>query len=1035
MLRLWILGRMGAELDGVPVAMPTSERARALIGWLALHPGQHDRGEVAPRLWPDAAPDRARANLRTAVWAVHQAWGAAATYLEANRSSLGFVDDTWVDVRDASPAEEREELLPGFDDDWVTAAREQDRSVAVGQLAARAETAEHEGDVATAVRLSQQVCRQAPYDEGAHRALLRRLLLAGDRATAIVASREFSERLRSELGVRPSPPTRAVHAEARAGGQGAAPTRLFGRAPEIAALAGAWKAAARGAGQVVVISGEAGIGKSSLVGELVRRVEATGGRTSVAIGVDVAGQTPFAAWLELCHGLVATSAPVPAAATWPLELNRLSGDLGARLGHPGPPPTVTAPELERLRVFESVLRLVEWSCADRPTMVVLDDAHRADRASLRLTGHVGRRLARLPLLLVLTLRDGVQSQELNAMLADLAGRGVPVTQVPLAPMDPGAVAALATSLHRLDDEALDRVVASAEGNPLLAVESTRAVAAGDEGPPANLRIAVRASSGRITPSATELVNALAVAGRPLTPTELERLDIVDIDEAEDAAASEGLLVRRAGRLGFRHDLLREAVYADLRNPSRLHDRLASVVDPDQHADVAHHLETAGRQQEAARAWAAAASDARTVGALDAATDFLTRATALAPEDGQLWLELEEVCAWASRLTEMEEAWERALALLPETELAAAWSRRGRQFRSVLCHPEAARRAYVTAQGFLADDADPRVLTECLLGLAWGDAVAGEGKRFERLLSEAEALLPGTPDALTGSDIVEIRMQGLIRRGRLAEAVEVARSAAPQAVSARLPDRAYAILTHAACALTSLGDHEGALALADQSVAATSGVPSIQLGCLAARAHILARLGRHEDAAETVGRLQPLAERLGSPSLVATAAHDAGLVALAAGRYAEAAELLADALDRRAPISRPTAGLRLAEALALAGDPARAALALRQAVLEPVGRADQPWSLVPRIAFVQALIASAEGDATEAVRRLDESTEAWHRVLGASDMDADSATADGYLANLVDLGRPPVIGLVEPVRELARIDEARRTLLSPTVPRG
>ena len=101
----------------------------------------------------------------------------------------------------------------------------------------------------------------------------------------------------------------------------------------------------------------------------------------------------------------------------------------------------------------------------------------------------------------------------------------------------------------------------------------------------------------------------------------------------------------------------------------------------------------------------------------------------------------------------------------------------------------------------------------------------------------------------------------------------------------------------------------------------------------------------------------------------------------------------------------------------------------------MGRADQPWSLVPRIAFVQALIASAEGDATEAVRRLDESTEAWHRVLGASDMDADSATADGYLANLVDLGRPPVIGLVEPVRELARIDEARRTLLSPTVPRG
>ena len=103
--------------------------------------------------------------------------------------------------------------------------------------------------------------------------------------------------------------------------------------------------------------------------------------------------------------VAATVVPPPRAAGWPVELNRLSPDLGAPLGHPDLPPAVTTPELERLRVFESVLRLVEWSCTDRPAMIAVDDAHRADRASLRLTAHVGRRLTHLPLLLVVTRRD------------------------------------------------------------------------------------------------------------------------------------------------------------------------------------------------------------------------------------------------------------------------------------------------------------------------------------------------------------------------------------------------------------------------------------------------------------------------------------------------------------------------------------------------------------------------------------------------------------------------------------------------------
>src|SRR5204862_5372051 len=125
-------------------------------------------------------------------------------------------------------------------------------------------------------------------------------------------------------------------------------------------------------------------------------------------GMEVAGEPPLAAGLDLAGTLAGGVRQVPAAATWPAELNRLSPGLGARLGHPQQPPPATAPELERLRVFEALLRLVEWSCTERPTLLAIDDAHRADRASLRLAAYVGRRLQSLPCLLVIVRREGVR---------------------------------------------------------------------------------------------------------------------------------------------------------------------------------------------------------------------------------------------------------------------------------------------------------------------------------------------------------------------------------------------------------------------------------------------------------------------------------------------------------------------------------------------------------------------------------------------------------------------------------------------------
>jgi hypothetical protein len=165
----------------------------------------------------------------------------------------------------------------------------------------------------------------------------------------------------------------------------------------------------------------------------------------------------------------------------------------------------------------------------------------------------------------------------------------------------------------------------------------------------------------VPPPGRALAGLLSVAGRPLTRSELDGLGLAGLPAAEEAGLESGLLARSGGRLGFRHGLLREAVYADLADATSLHDRVATALDPGDRAEIARHLTLAGRSAEAAGHWAAAAGYARSVGALTEAAEFLSRATECAPGDGRLWLELQEVWAWLGRRDPMEQAWEQTLA--------------------------------------------------------------------------------------------------------------------------------------------------------------------------------------------------------------------------------------------------------------------------------------------------------------------------------------------------------------------------------------
>lgn len=150
---------------------------------------------VAEQLWPEAALDSARANLRTAVWAARQALADRAD-LTASRTTLSLTGVTR-DIDEPPTAEHGPaELLPDLHDDWVQQARDELADRWSRDLRGAALAAQADGDLDAAVAFARRLTTLRPLDEAAHRLLLDR----GDRADAVQAANDFAQRLSEALG-------------------------------------------------------------------------------------------------------------------------------------------------------------------------------------------------------------------------------------------------------------------------------------------------------------------------------------------------------------------------------------------------------------------------------------------------------------------------------------------------------------------------------------------------------------------------------------------------------------------------------------------------------------------------------------------------------------------------------------------------------------------------------------------------------------------------------------------------------------------
>jgi DNA-binding SARP family transcriptional activator len=688
-----LLGPPRFDLDGRPLEL-SAGKARALFCYLLATRQVHSRDRLAGFFWPDVAERNALASLRTALYDIRRALGEAGDYLYVERTRVGFRTELpyrldLAAVEAVSPADEAVGLavlqaaveaytgpflegmsLPdAYDfDDWVFLERERLGHLHLTALVALAGRFAAERHWAGAVDAARRVLAVDPLREDVHRQLMRYLAHAGQRPAALAQYRACVALLERELGIPPLPATTRLHEQilagealdeeagglppvVRAAAARALPpavaeprTALVGRGKELSELQGAWQRAAGGRGGLLLLVGEAGIGKSRLVAELAETARAGGARCLSGRCFEASASQPYGPIIEALRAAAATEdlAGLGLGEVWLRELARLVPELATGLPRGDNAPLDGLRDRERL--FESVRLLVAALAARGPLLIVLEDLHWADETSLSLLGSLTRHLAGLPVLLLGTYRAEELGAESRRLLRALAATGRRLGLGPLSATDTAALVGQLANGGAPPERFGRRLHEATGGNPLFVVETVRALV--DQGTlalqdgqwttpstaaadayaalpvPDSVGLIIDARLDRLPDDARTLLEAAAVLRRDFAFDLVHAAAAVPAPAALDALdvlVEQGLLREHSelagpeARYDFSHALVREQVYQGLLGARRqyLHRQAAGLLEsslPVAADRVAYHYLRGGVRDRAC-AWSLRAGDA------------------------------------------------------------------------------------------------------------------------------------------------------------------------------------------------------------------------------------------------------------------------------------------------------------------------------------------------------------------------------------------------------------------------------------------
>jgi DNA-binding SARP family transcriptional activator len=729
-LRLHLLGPPEARLGETPLTFPT-RKTLALLIYLALESGSQPREHLAALFWPESSPERSYASLRNTLGhlqtSLRQASGQAQTsYLTVTHQTLALNPDAEVELdlhtveraytlaradrasRVALENSTNQSLLqsaadcyrgdfltgfslgdaPGFDD-WALTQGEVWRRRLGLILDRLSEIQFASGNFASAAEITAQWIALDGLNEVAYRRKMRAHFAAGERGQALETYDACRAVLVDELSVEPEPETAALATRIRSEHPYPRPAlradtsasyleNLFaGRTAEHQTLVERYRRAAAGQPQVVILRGEAGIGKTRLAREFLAWASTQGAEVIQGGAFESGSHMPFQPLVEaLRRWLDRDNAPQDLLGeTWLSGLCQLLPELCER--YPDLPPAPLGANADRAGLFEAFVRLTLALAHPVPLVLLVDDMQWADSATLDLLQYAIRRWrdSAARIMLLVSLRSEALLPMTQSSPAGLigwlgqVGRELAPYHLELEPLgEPDTVHMILSILSPPAADFAEWVFHETRGQPFYLMETLKDLlergalhpkrraegtwvfevdAEHDLGQavrvPSSVRAVIRSRLFRLSPTAFTLLAAGAVLEQRIT---FERLcGISNVAEDKGLPALDELVSTRfllevaqpdtASAYAFANDMIRDTVYTEAGDARRrlFHKRAMDVLEAAQHsaAVLAHHALAAGRAEAAFRHSLDAGREALRLAAVSDAIVHFEKARQLAQE--------------------------------------------------------------------------------------------------------------------------------------------------------------------------------------------------------------------------------------------------------------------------------------------------------------------------------------------------------------------------------------------------------------------
>jgi DNA-binding SARP family transcriptional activator/tetratricopeptide (TPR) repeat protein len=676
-LRIGLLGHVAVEVNGTPFKLATPRKTLPVLAYLLLNRDVPiARDFLAYVMWPDEEEEPARTKLRMTLYDLARVLPpeleGRALIVDGDSVLLRPDLNLWLDVEEfnrliGNPQRTedavslyRGDLLAALYDEWVFPERERHRNAFLAGLLQLVSQARRQRNFVSGIARAQQILAIDPWREDVVRQVMALRCESGDRAGAMAEYERFAKLLRVELNVQPMPETLTLRETIARGDvfepnatlePAATPSSLVrsatlpfvGRQMEMGQLLETWSRAARGRGACVFVGGEPGVGKSRLILEFAHAVEESGGR--VLIGTTGSPEaTPYESVVDALRSALPLVASLKGS-LWLACIAELIPEIRARVAGLPAVPHIDA-ESERIRLFESLFRCLSGLAQPRPLLLVLEDLHWAQSASITLLRSLLRRVSGERIMIVATYRDNEtpRPHPLHRLRSD-ARAAACAQSLSLRTLSLDDVNELTGALADIPDLEAVNLLAVSAGNPLFLTQFIHDLRHGERSaPPGSLEALVAARIGQLSEEARTAAEIAAFVGARFSHDAIR--DVSGWDEAAIGSALDELFDRRivreaSGRglfeYAFSHQIFQEKIAAGV-PPERAvarHRRVARVLEElyadrasELSATIARHYELAGDGANAARCYLTAVRRSIGVGAPDEAHALSDRALAL-----------------------------------------------------------------------------------------------------------------------------------------------------------------------------------------------------------------------------------------------------------------------------------------------------------------------------------------------------------------------------------------------------------------------